>query len=393
MLDANVGKTDHSSSLTRVAAGNRVEKTRKGGRGISLPRIQPGELCKGYLGRVAASNAIKNLPTLLANVASLSTFAAARPEQGMNAILAELTGNQLGEFHAAHTILPFQKAVRPSRLWRPFASTAEPRVALTFQFPSRTSDTLLFLCPSCVAADVGGSGVSIWYRSHQLRGVVACGKHGVGLQSVPPRLIDKFPHTLLADSVAIPPDIVDDALSRPLARRYAQFCEMLAARTEPYTTEQFTAVISSRVSLLNPDAKGKPVRVSRYIQDQQDSRWLQEYFPTLQRIRGRSNLNSLDSVGIRLDLAYPTPYYALALALLFETVEEASQQLSLQTPLTSGSAEGDAAGCPSVDMLAALAAFCKGASIEVAVQKRNVRTEDFLNHVRQLVRSAPYDNI
>lgn len=168
---------------------------------------------------------------------------------------------------------------------------------------------------------------------------------------------------------------------------------MFAARTEPYTTEQFTTTISNRVSLLDPDAKGKPVRVSRYIQEQHSSRWLQEYFPKLQRIRGLSNLNSLDRVGIRLDLAYPTPYYALALALLFETVEEASQQLSLQTSLNSGASVGDATGCPSDNMLAALSAFCKGARIEVAVQKQNVRTDDFLDYVRRLVRSAGHGNI
>lgn len=393
MLDSNVSKTDRTSSLARLSAGNRVEKTWENGRGISLSRIRPGELCKGYLGRIAGSNAVKDLTTLLAEVASLSQFSEAPPEQAMTAILAELTGNQLGAFHAAHTILPFQKAVRPSHLWSPFASTAEPRVALAFQFPSHTSDAPLFLCPSCVAADVEENGTSYWYRSHQLRGVVACGKHGVGLQRLAPRSIDKFPHSLVADSVPLPRDIVDDALSRPLAKRYAQFCEMFATRTEPYTTEQFTTAISNRVRLLDQEATGKPIRVSRYLQDQLGSRWLQECFPKLQRIRGLSNLNSLDRVGIRLDLAYPTPYYALALALLFETVEEASQQLSLESPSTSGPAGGGEAGRPSIDMLAALAAFSNGASIEVALQGRNVRTEDFLCYVRQLVRSSPYANI
>lgn len=301
MLDSNVSKTDHSSSLARLSTGNRVEKTREGGRGISLSRIRPGELCKGYLERIAGSNAVKDLTALLAEVASLSQLSEGHPEQAMTAILAELTGNQLGEFHAAHTILPFQKAVRPSHLWSPFASTAEPRVALTFQFPSYTSDAPLFLCPSCVAADVEENGTSFWYRSHQLRGVVTCGKHGVGLQSVAPRSIDKFPHSMVADSVPVPRVIVDDALSRPLAKRYAQFCEMFAGRTEPYTTEQFTTAISNRVNLLDPDLKGKPIRVSRYIQDQHSSRWLQESFPKLQRIRGLSNLNSLDRVGILPD--------------------------------------------------------------------------------------------
>lgn len=231
--------------------------------------------------------------------------------------------------------------------------------------------------------DVEASGGSIWYRSHQLRGVVTCGKHGVGLKSVAPRSIDKLPHSLLADLVAVPIDIVDDALSRPLARRYAQFCEMLAARTEPYTTEQFTAAISNRISLLDPATKSRPVRVSRYIQDQQDSRWLQEYFPKLQRIRGLSNLNSLDRVGIRLDLGYSTPYYALALASLFETVDDASHQLSLEKPSRSRADVGDdAAGWPSADMLAAPAAFSNGASVEAAVQKRNVTVDVFLDYVR-----------
>lgn len=374
MLDSNVGKTDHFATLPRLPANNRVEKLRGISRGISLPRIQPGELCKGYLGRVAVSNAIKDLPSLLAAVGALSTAPATLQGQRTNAVLAEVTGYHLGNFHAEHTILPFQKAVRPSRLWGPFASTAEPRVALAFRFPFHTSDAPIFLCPLCAIADVETTGVSFWYRSHQLRGVVACGKHGVGLKSIAPRSIDKFPHTLLLDSVAVPLDIVDDALSRPLARRYAQFCEMLATRTEPYTTEQFTAAISTRVHLLDPDAKGKPVRVSRYIQDQQDSRWLQEYFPKLQRIRSLSNLNSFDRVGIRLDLAYPTPYYALALALLFETVDEASQQLSLETQSQSGAAaEKYAVENPSGDMLAALASFCNGASIEAAVRKRTVK--------------------
>lgn len=386
MLDSNVSKTDHSSSLARLSSGNRVEKPRKDARGISLAQIKPGELCKGYLGRIAASNAIKDFQSLLAEVAYLSTFAVDLPEQGMNAILAELTGSQLGEFHAAHTILPFQKAVRPSRLWRPFAYTAEPRVALTFRFPFQTSDAPLFLCPACVAADVGASGVSIWYRAHQLRGVVVCAKHDVGLKSVSPRSIDKFPHRLLADSVAVPCEIVDDALSRPLARRYAKFCEMLSKRTEPYTTEQFTAAISYRVSLIDPNAKGKPIRLSRFIQDELDSRWLQEYFPKLQRVRGMSDLNSLDRVGIRLDLAYPTPYYALALALLFDTIEDASQQLGQQVASASTATREVTQGSQSADMQMALSTFSQGASIEAAVRNRNVTGEEFLDYMRQLVR-------
>jgi hypothetical protein len=412
MSDANVGKTWHASALAPVTTENRVEKTREARRGITLPSIHPGELCKGYLGRVASKNTCKDLPTLLASLVSNSHLPAATiSEYGLTSVIAELTGIQLGDFHSMHTVLPFQKAVAPKPSWRPFASAMEQRAKATFSYPTRAGSAPIYLCHLCVAADVEAIGCGIWYRSHQLRGTVTCTRHGVGLRSVAPTSLLADPAVLISTAVSISDDIVDDALTRPLIRRYSLFCELLAARTEPYTTQQMTRAISSQVLKLDPSSENKPIRLSRFIQDQLDGRWFQEYFHQLRRVRGVSNLSSFDQAGIRIELAYPTPYYALALAVLFDSVEEAAQNLTMQVAMPHLTGTQQTTSCKLVavdegpknarcrraraledaqnsDLSDALLAFSSGASIEAAVLKRNVTTTELVDYMRLIIRGV-----
>jgi hypothetical protein len=413
MSDANVGKTWHASALAPVTAGNRVEKTCEARRGITVPSIYAGELCKGYLGRIASTNTCKDLRKLLASLVSHSHVPEATiSEHGLNLVMAELTGIPLGKFHAMHTVLPFQKAVAPIHSWRPFASATERRAKASFNYPTRDAGSPLYLCHLCVAADVEVIGCGIWYRSHQLRGVVTCSKHGVGLRSVPPTSLLADPDTLMSTAVSIPNDIVDDALARPLSHRYSLFCELFAARTEPYTTQQMTKTISSQVLKLDPSSKNRPIRLSRFIQDQLDGRWFQEYFHQLRRVRGPSNLSSFDQAGIRIELAYPTPYYALALAALFDTTEEAMQNLA---QVGAGTATAQAGGGAvrsrtmavigsshlntirdmelsfsdrqKSDLSEALYAFANGATIKASVLGRDVTTAQVMDYLRGLVRN------
>jgi hypothetical protein len=409
----NVGKRPHNSFDPILASGNRVENKVSHGRGVTLPRIRAGEASKGYLGRLAATNSCVSLATLLTQLKHLSPCSDAAIENiGMNTVMAALTDVEAGAFLARHTLLPFQKCVVPPQSWSPFRLLTAQRARAAYNFPANIPGALMFLCHVCVASEIEATGDSIWHRSHQLPGVVICSKHKVGLHSVATASLLKYPHQILSDAETINEAIVEDALANAFICRYMHLCELFAARTEPYTTLQLTTIICQRVSKIDPGSSNKPVRLTRYIQRYLNSPWVSEFFPQLQRVRGASNLSSFDQAGTRIDLAYPTPYYCLALAVLFDSVAEVAQALTAATanpaPLTiikqnakkqsSGRAENDCiqpingpqrtAGVAPYDAItAALQDFSNGNSIDMAAEKNNVTSSEVVERLRWILLS------
>lgn len=368
---------------------------------MSLPRIHPEELSKGYLGRIAKTIGCRNVHTLLTSLASLPQLTDAPTELEPNALIAKLTGNTLGSFLSRHTMLPFQRAVSPKKDWRPFAEATEIRAKAAFKFPTGISDVSLLLCHMCVDDDVTTTGSSIWRRNHQLRGIVACPRHKMGLSivAIVSGSLLKPPHTYLSTSVPIAAEVVQDALTRPVIARYVKFCEMFASRIEPYTTHQLTRTLLHRLWEMEPKVTGKRIRLSKFLGEYLDSPWIKLNFPQLLKERASSNLNSLDQTGLRIDLAYATPYYALALALLFETVEDAYSKLEIpQTdvrlaPMSRRSK--DKAGLSDAlvpssskndrEMAKVLLAFANGASIEEAIIGSNIECHQLLECLREIV--------
>lgn len=410
----NVGKRPRNSFDPVPASGNRVQNNVSHGRGVTLPRIRAGEISKGYLGRLAATNSCIRLPKLLAQLKYLSSCSEVEIEDSdMNTVMAALTEVETGAFLARHTLLPFQKCVVPPQSWAPFTLVTAQRARATYNFPANIPGALMFLCHMCASAEMEETGDSIWHRSHQLPGIVICSRHKVGLHSVAPTSLLRYPHQVLSNAVAINDTIVQDALVQPFICRYVHLCELFAARTEPYTTLQLTTVIGQQILKIDPGSGNKPVRLTRYIQHYLDGPWLSEFFPQLRRVRGASNLSSFDQAGTRIDLAYPTPYYCLALAVLFDTVEEVAKTLAEATteraPSTVSNREAKsqrpsaidrnrwvkaihgaarAADCTFNDaIVAALIDFSTGLSIEGAAVKHDVESAEVVKHLRWIVQN------
>jgi len=414
MLVPNVGKKPHNSFDPNPAYGNRVKNNVSHLHGVTSPRIRAGEASKGYLGRLAATNSCVTLATLLTQLKHLYYCSDGEIEgSGMNTVMAALTELEPVTFLARHTLLPFQKCVVPPQSCGAFILLTAQRARAAYNFPANTPGALTYLCHVCVAEEIAETGDSIWHRSHQLPGVATCSKHMVGLHSIGATSLLRYPHQILSNAVAINEAIVEDALVNAFICRYMHLCELFAARTEPYTTLQLTTIICKQVSRIDPGSTNKPVRLTRYIQRYLDNPWFSEFFPQLRRIRGASNLSSFDQAGTRVDLAYPTPYYCLALAVLFDSVAEAVQALAAatanpepvaksnrkskkeelfgragddwtkpinRTPRTKGSASND-------PVTAALQDFSNGKSIDRAAEKHNVTSAEVVERLRWIVQS------
>lgn len=414
MLVPNVGKRPRNSFDPTPACGNRVENNGIHVHGVTLPRIRAGEVSKGYLGRLAATSSCVTLSTLLTQLKRLSSCSDGAIEgSGMNTVMAAFTDVEPAAFLARHTLLPFQKCVVPPQSFGPFVLVTAQRARAAYNFPANIPGALTYLCHVCVAEEIEESGDSIWHRSHQLPGVAVCLKHQVGLHSVAATSLLKYPHQILSNAVAVNEAIVHDALDNAFICRYMHLCELFAVRTEPYTTLQVTTIICQQVSRIDPGFSHKPVRLTRYIQRYLDSPWVSEFFPQLRRIRGASNLSSFDQAGTRVDLAYPTPYYCLALAVLFDSVAEVVQALAAatanpapvkmshrkskkeqlfgrtgndwtkpinRTPPTGGVASNDA-------VTAALQDFSDGDSIDRAAEKHNVTSAEVVERLRWILQS------
>jgi hypothetical protein len=407
----NVGKRPQNSFDPVPASGNRVDKDVSHGRGVTLPRIRAGESSKGYLGRLAATNSSLCLATLLTQLKHVSSSEAAIEDPGMNAVMAALTEVEPSAFLAQHTLLPFQKCVVPPKLLVPFTHVTAQRARAAYNFPANIPGALMFLCHVCVATEIEATGDSIWHRSHQLPGVVVCLRHKVGLHSVAPTTLLKYPHQILSNAVAINDAIVQDALANAFICRYMRLCELFAARTKPYTTVQLTTIIGQQVLKIDQGSAKKPVRLARYIQQYLHGPWITEFFPQLHRVRGASNLSSFDQAGTRVDLAYPTPYYCLALAVLFDTFEEVAQSLAEVTTVPSAAGHRQAttqrpfaidqngwekamggaarsAGLTFNDaIVAALIDFSNGSRIEDAATKHNVAIDQVVEHIRLILQN------
>lgn len=182
---------------------------------IHFPEVLPDEFLPGYAGRVARSNAI-NLRELWRQLSSRANALSPTPAvKSRTQILATVLQVEADSLAREHTALPIIRVLR-----RPHTGLrhADPDDARTlrlceFNLPARAP----YLCSRCVIEDLAYWGLSYWRRTHQIRGILNCPKHGIALKLAHRAgCLDTFPEEGSAATTQHPP------VERQIQERYAQ---------------------------------------------------------------------------------------------------------------------------------------------------------------------------
>lgn len=284
----------------------------------------PDELARGYLARASLFNRLNTPEAICALVASaVEVSSDAAMERPFVEVLAKLTEMTPGAFYTEHTLAPFQRAVRPAHECVAHGCDQDVPERMAHVRAFGRSSVQIQLCPQCVKEDIPYWGFSYWRKSHQFRGVVFCSKHEVGLHVANDTKWTSLPEHVIHQSTPFDEKVVADALRNPVIRRYEEICATLASNAYPASTKTLIHVIRQRMERVCPNERREPLRITPLVLSKVDGPWLQHFFPQLYRPNMVSRMNSLDRTVISEDVAYATPYYALALASLFESTDEA----------------------------------------------------------------------
>lgn len=339
-----------------------------------LPNVMPDELARSLAARICILNGVGGLDMLAQDMASLFAPPSALTPPVWCDMMASANRVTPQAFHAGHTLLPFRRAVRPAADCVPFGLVRDQlEISAHSAFLDRPAKHPLQLCPECTKEDVNFWGFSYWRRSHQLPGSTICQKHLIGLHEAHKSNWLTLPHDALNSSTPIDASITTSAKRNPVIQRYTEISIGLAERTQPVSTAWMVHVLKRRFHS-HIEESGHPTRRLTTIAVKMiRGPWQQHFFPELDACG--TGLNSLDRTCSSIRLAYSTPFYALALAVLFEDADDAMNEVTSpaidtfvkQSHRTNTSPTSYLGGLP-----AAARAFFGGASIAEAARSQGV---------------------
>lgn len=298
------------------------------------PEVMPGEIAQGLLGRLKTINGHPSIK---------ATSHALRQEFGFSAdgkalvqlpyLLANAVGIAPEEFCRLHTMIPFQRAVTSHLADLSHGSASEPGIV---QFNGMSIPKHgIRCCPCCVREDFEFWGYAYFRREHQLPGVVACSKHEELLSWTDNA--DAFfasPKQILDSPVPVTHGLEPQLMAHPVVSRYVTIAEAWLSAPSPIALDKMITVLQSRASELGVrrSIKGQKRLLSDLALESCPLEWLTILVPKLKDKKPGVYQSPLDHVFNSQSKAFQSAYYALALALLFDTAEEALNRVREELP-------------------------------------------------------------
>lgn len=295
----------------------------------------PDELAIGYLGRILRLNDVSALPEHVSGFLARAAGSLGRDATdalGKVGTVAELGGMSEATLVRCHSLVPFTGAVLGvvSGDW---LDDSYPSQLLRMSI-MRSCDRLS-LCSRCVDEDLDFWGFSYWRRSHQLHGVGWCQKHRCGLALARKSEVwSRLPHEVVSGARHQPAECVAQALDNEVLSRYADICVDLLARSDPISTVQMVSGLLERArafDLLTTDT-GLGRRLSDLAAQRSPAAWLHCFFPAVRSACERRVGADLDNTLLRLNSGCHTRHNVLAMALLYESAEQALAGVAAPPP-------------------------------------------------------------
>lgn len=291
-----------------------------------IPEVLPDEIAPGYLGRLSAINGYRSSEEI---VRALRRYFG---EQDSGSPVAFLLARALQmpteAFCRQHTMLPFARAVTGNQPdMKHGAAGSEGIVRLGGM---STPQPEVCFCGSCVTEDIDFWGEAYYRRSHQLPGVPWCEKHQEPLFRVVEKGgFDFSPLELLGRTDKEQKSFSASILDNPAITRYAAIAEHWLLCDRPIPPHQILPPLQKRAKLLGlrRGEAGKKKSLSDLAMAVFPSDWLADVFPGLLSKSHWETYYPIDFVLRNASTGGRSDSYALALAMLFDTVDGALNEI------------------------------------------------------------------
>lgn len=283
------------------------------------------EVARGYRGRLIRLGHYPNqkvaIRALKQHVADLAD---GRSDLPVVHLLAEISGLTSEEFCRQHTMLPFLRAVTntQSDLLHGDVRATTISHGLGMALPGAGA----FACRRCVEQDLDTKRYSWFRRTQQLPMLIRCEEHREPLvwSSSDQAFLDS-PSVIIRSPDPLPYKLNPDFGDYPVVSRYVAIAKAWLQRAKPIPLTQLHLTLRSRAKFLGLRTAERGVKplLSNLALDVCPVDWLDVFLPGLGgKERGvfRTTLDSLVKHGC---IANRSSLYALALALLYESADEA----------------------------------------------------------------------
>lgn len=287
----------------------------------------PSELAAGLLGRIGILN---GWTTAKYALAMLREHLAGRHGIDQNTpavyVLASAVGMDPQLFVRMHSLVPAIRAIAPGSVQLPHGDPSNLNVLV--KSGMKVDHLNGRLCAKCVEEDNEFWGISYWRLEHQLFGIVGCSKHQIPLQFA--RVKNPFeylPEHLLGKSEQ---NVADESmLADPIVARYCDIMHAFLNEDRPLPLRQVAHLLGKKANAvgLRASSNGKRPLLSDIAVNELPDLWLRRYFP---RISGKEKgqfVSTLDGLMASNHTAFAIQNYALAAALLWDSVDEALNEM------------------------------------------------------------------
>lgn len=146
---------------------------------LLVPVPLPDEIARGYLGRIANQNGVKDEGQIVSMLRlHVGSDATDRRDHAVIELLASASRSDLNTFLRCHTLLPHRSFITDKADRDSGFGTSR---SVLWSQGMKILRTASYFCPQCVEEDISFHGQSYWRRQHQLPGMLLCAKHGCGL--------------------------------------------------------------------------------------------------------------------------------------------------------------------------------------------------------------------
>lgn len=203
----------------------------------------------------------------------------------------------------------------------------------------RTQRPGSFVCLKCVEEDLKHWHFTWYRRTHHLAGVDWCWSHGIALHQVRSnRPFDTFPHECVREgNIEQVKACVETLPNSGYVARYVELACNLLLRQRPCDATEINETINKRAQQLGLrlSRNGSRPLLSDLMRSHIPTLWLHAHVPGWSKKNESEFLRFLDLPAISRTKAHVGASYVAVLAALFETAEDALQQIQTATPSTA----------------------------------------------------------
>jgi hypothetical protein len=283
-----------------------------------LPTAMPDEFVLGYWGRIHALN-LHSSPNQTME-ALVENFALPLTRIQRVEALALAAQKSTPHFVQNHTLIPALAAISQHFEGAAHGDVRSPGI-ITKSW-KRLQKAGAYFCPECSAEQKSQWGFSYWMRSHQLLGVDWCPRHWTPLIACDDQaFLRGTPY--FQENLAPPQQTERGQTYWPILERYSQIALAYLGTTRRIGVQDASKRLRPIAASRNINARG--ISGSRYLSDiamaQLPGWWLEKLFPSIANKRTNTPFPPLDNTVLS---GFAMPHaYALAMALLYESSEEA----------------------------------------------------------------------